>query len=142
MNPLLVCAAAVILLTRTSAADADPLKFGGERTGIPPLSLIGSLPTRAKPPAFSSALPTFSDEMGSPKLAPKLLPRTIPDLGKSLPRHPRPPQVSRRSGMPIVKPNEAVDYALTIVRPDPEIDFKLVVKEPRYPAKTHPEPAK
>lgn len=143
MKTPFVCASAFMLLTRASAADPDALKFGGEQIGIPPLSLAESAARSATPPAFQSRLPAYSDEKESPTLAPKLLPRTVPDvMRKAKPIHPRTPQVSRRSGMPVITPRDDVDYAMTIIPPDPKIDFKIVVKEPPYPEKTLPEPAK
>jgi hypothetical protein len=143
MKMLFVCASAIGFLVRASAADPDALKFGGERIGIPPLSLRENLPSGLTPPLFRSRLPSYSDETESSKLAPKFLPRTVPDvMRKSMPRNPRSPQVSRHHGMPVITPSDAVDYAMTIVPPDPKIDFKIVVKEPAYPAKTQPEAAK
>ena len=133
MKTLFVCASA-ILLTRASAADPNALKFGGEQIGIPPLSLAESAARRATPPAFQSRLPAYSDEKESPTLAPKLLPRTLPNPTRE--RKARSPQVSRRAGMPVITPNDVVDYAMTIIPPDPKIDFKIVVKEPPYPEKT------
>lgn len=140
MKTLFLCACALAIIGRASAADADALKFGGERIGIPPLSLAESLTSSATSPLFRSRVPAHSEW---PRLAPKLLPRTVPDvMRKSMPRNPRSPQVSRSSGMPVITPSDAVDYAMTIVPPDPKMDFKIVVKEPAYPAKTLPEPAK
>src|SRR5687768_3657344 len=143
MKTLFLCASTFAFLSSASAADPDALKFGGERIGIPPLSLAESVANRATPPLFRSRLPAYSDESEPPKLAPKLVPRTVPDgLRKSMSRHPRSPEVSRRSGMPVITPSDAVDYAMTIVPPDPKIDFKIVVKDPPYPEKTFSEPAK
>ena len=143
MKIVFVFASAIGSLVSASAADPNALKFGGEQIGIPPLSLAESMASSATPPLFRSRLPASSDETESPKLAPKLLPRTVPDLmRKSMPRNPRSPQVSRHHGMPVITPSEAVNYAMTIVPPNPKIDFKIVVKEPAYPAKTQPEAAK
>ena len=143
MKTLFVCASAFVLLTRVTAADPDALKFGGEPIGIPPLSLAESAARRTSPPAFQSRLPDSSKEKESPTLAPKLLPRTLPDMmRKSKPIHPGSPQVSSRSGMPVITPSEAVDYGMTIIPPNPRVDFKIVVKDPPYPEKTLPEPGK
>jgi hypothetical protein len=114
------------------AAEAPSLQFGGERIGVPPLSLSKSLaqrPLTSGTPKFGPNLPQFSTEPAP--LARELVPRTTPDL-KSLESSRREPRnrVSRRSGMPIIEPSDAVDYKMTIVPPDPSIDFKLVIKDP------------
>jgi hypothetical protein len=116
------------------AAEAPTLQFGGERIGVPPLSLSESLGQRSPmqtTPKFGAKLPQLTTGTEPAPLSPELVPRTVPDLkhletSRPAPRH----RVSRSSGMPILEPSDAVDYKLTIVSPDPAIDFKLVIKDP------------
>jgi hypothetical protein len=136
---------ASVLVCSASASAAEPaeLKFGGERIGVPPLALAESAKraATANAPKFGTKLPFSSDSADPHSLSPHLVPRT-PSL-RSVPSKSRTtPQVSRSSGMPIIKPNETVDYAMTIVPPDPTIDFKLIVKDPGPAEKTERETAK
>ena len=64
-----------------------------------------------------------------PIFGPRLGPKSIPDVV----RNRRTPRVSRETGMPVLIPSEAVNYAMTIVPPDPNVDFKMVIKEPANP---------
>ena len=115
------------------AAETPSMKFGGERIGIPPLSLSERLAQQPQPmqavPKFGTPLPQATT--GTEPLSPQLVPRTVPDLDhvKASRAAPR-PRVSRSSGMPIIEPSDAADYKLTIVPPNPSIDFKLVIKDP------------
>ncbi len=114
------------------AAEPPSLQFGGERIGLPPLSLserLAQQPPMQTRPKFGTTLPQAAT--GTEPFSPQLVPRTGPDLDqlKSSRAAPR-PRVSRSSGMPILEPSDAVDYKLTIVPPNPSIDFKLVIKDP------------
>ena len=114
------------------AAETPSLQFGGERIGIPPLSLserLAQQPPLPTKPKFGTTLPQATT--GMEPFSPQLVPRTAPDLDhvKTSRAAPR-PRVSRSSGMPILEPSDAVDYKLTIVPPNPSIDFKLAIKDP------------
>ena len=114
------------------AAEAPSLQFGGERIGVPTLSLserLAQKPPMQAAPKFGTPLPQATT--GTEPLSPQLVPRTVPDLDplKASRAAPR-PRVSRSSGLPIIEPSDAVDYKLTIVPPNPSIDFKLVIKDP------------
>lgn len=134
MKNLVASALAVLTLGIASAADSSTLKFGGERIGVPPLSLAESLAQSAKnatSPDLGTGLPRLAPGSDSPSLSPQLVPRVTPSL-KQLEnaRAATAPRVSRASGMPILEPSDAVDYKMTIVPPDPTIDFKLAIKNP------------
>ena len=125
---------------------ADPASpaFGGERIGVPPLSLAEIIAKNAvttKPFQFGTGLPAYSAVENRPNLSPNLVPRPPSDLAqREASRSVRSPRVSRASGMPIIEPSDIVDYKLTIVAPDPSIDFKMILKEPA--PKSLPDPAK
>ena len=124
-------------------ADPNSLAFGGERIGIPPLSLTETIAKSAVPPKpfqFGTSLPSYSALEDRLKLSPDLVPHARPNFAPPASRPTRQPRVSRASGMPILEPNDAVDYKLTIVPPDPSIDFKMIVQNPT--PKSQPEPAK
>ena len=116
------------------AAEVPSLKFGGERIGIPPLSLSESIaqrPPTLTTPKFGTQLPDFAHGTEPAPLTPQLVPRLTPDPKRLETSRPTPQyRVSRSSGMPVLEPSDAVDYKLTIVPPDPSIDFKHVIKEP------------
>jgi hypothetical protein len=132
MNAHFITLVAFLGVGGAFAAETPSLQFGGERIGIPPLSLSEHLAQRSPaqtPPKFGTTLPQATT--GTESLSPQLVPRTVPDLDsvKTSRAAPR-PRVSRSSGMPIFEPSDAVDYKLTIVPPNPSIDFKLVIKDP------------
>jgi len=133
MNAHRAVLGSVLLVVQAMAGDAGSLRFGGERIGVPPLSLSESIADRAstlRSPQFKTTLPE-AKEFESPSLSPKLLPRTTPEIPPPFNAHkPRVPRVRRDSGMPIIVPSDAVDYAMKVVPPDPDVDFKLVIKDP------------
>lgn len=115
------------------AADPSALQFGGERIGMPPLSLAESMAndarTLAQPP-FPTTLPEDATPRGRQPLSPKLVPRLSPAVPPNAKSSSRLPRVDRDSGMPVLIPSEAVDYAMKVIPPDPNVDFKLVIKDP------------
>ena len=128
-------AAPLIAVGSTFAAEAPALGFGGERIGVPPLSLAESI---AQGAAGHSSLPfsAKSPHASRPETlpTPNLIPRITPEprqLEKS--RVAKSPRVSRSFGMPIIEPSDAVDYKLTIAPPNPAVDFKLVIRDPPPP---------
>jgi hypothetical protein len=130
MNAHRAVLGSVLLVAHAIAGDAGALRFGGERIGVPPLSLSESIADRTSTlssPRFKTTLPE-AKEFESPSLSPKLIPRTTPEIPS--PFKPRAPRVRRDSGMPIIVPSDAVDYAMKVVPPDPDVDFKLVIKDP------------
>jgi hypothetical protein len=127
-------AAALIAVGKILAAETTALRFGGERIGIPPLSLTESLARGAA--GAGSLLPGANlppaSGLESLASAPNLLPRTTLESRRRETLQPgHLPRVSRRSGMPIIEPGDAIDYKLVIVPPNPGVDFKLVIKDPR-----------
>jgi len=40
--------------------------------------------------------------------------------------------------MPILKPNDAIDYKMLVKQPDPSVDFKMIVIEPQAPSPVGP----
>lgn len=143
MKNLATAFLAVFTISPVSAADSSTLKFGGERIGVPPLSLTESLASSAKssgPIGLGPGLPRFAGDPKLPANSPQLIPRLTPSLEQiESARATATPRVSRASGLPIIIPSDAVDYKMTIVRPDPSIDFKLAIK---HPAPADPVPAK
>ena len=134
MKPPRLLTGFFLLLVPAVAADPSALKFGGERIGVPPLSLSesitsGSTRTLHRPP-FLTTLPEDSTSPELPHFSPKLLPRTRPSMPRVTKDPSRSPRVDRDSGMPVIIPNEAVDYAMKVIPPDPNVDFKLVIKDP------------
>jgi hypothetical protein len=134
MKTLLSAAFGLLTIGVAPAADPDPLHFGSERIGVPPLSLLEG--SRAIGPStgrhrFGTDVPTYSAPHGREGPALNLIPRSGPNL-ESLKanRLARAPRISREFGMPIIEPSDAVDYKLTIVPPDPAIDFKMIVADP------------
>jgi hypothetical protein len=130
MKTFPVLGSALACMSIGLAAEPAQLTFGGERIGVPPLGLAESAKHGANTNSrkFGTMIPFESDRAESRAFSLNLMPRS-PSL-RRLPSEPRTPHVSRSSGMPIVIPNEAVDYAMTIVPPDPTIDFKLIVRAP------------
>ena len=143
MKAIAVLASALACILNGYAAESSELKFGGERIGVPPLSLAESAKRAGNmtAPQLGIKHPSSSDQSESGPLSPNLLPRS-PSLRQGPPPKPRPPQVSRSSGMPIIVPNSAVNYAITVVSPDPAVEFKMVVKDPTPAEKTNPDPVK
>lgn len=143
MQNLVALALVVLTFSAACAADLSTLKFGGERIGLPPLSLAERLaqPAQHTPPqGFGAGLPRFTNDSEPPSISPLLVPRGTPSLKQlEAARSSATPRVSRSYGMPIVEPRDAIDYKLTIVPPDPTIDFKLAIK---HPAPADPAPVK
>jgi hypothetical protein len=134
MKTRFATAVALIAVGKILAAETTALRFGGERIGIPPLSLTESLARGAA--GAGSLLPDANlppaSGLESLSSAPNLLPRTALEARRRDTLRPgHLPRVSRHSGMPIIEPGDAVDYKLSIVPPNPGVDFKLVIKEPR-----------
>ena len=114
-----------------TAADSPLPTFGGEKIGVPPLSLSGSLAPKAtspNSPRAGRAVTDLSDpnaqSVPAPNLGAPLLQRP------TLPRPQSAPRISRSAGMPVIEPRDDVDYKLKIVPPDPNIDFKMTIREP------------
>ena len=85
-------------------------EFNSQTRTLPPLSLIDSIKggTTSRPPQTGSLL------FRSPTVAARPTARLV----------------TREFGIPILKPNETVDYKLNVLAPDPTVDFKLTVKVP------------
>jgi hypothetical protein len=119
------------------AADFPLSKFPNERIGLPPLSLSESIAkgvATPKPLQFGTGFPSYSALADPPNVAPGFLPSAVGMVAmRESTRNRKAPRVSRAWGMPIIEPNNTVDYALIIVPPDPSIDFKMVLKEPTPP---------
>lgn len=118
--------------------------FGGDRIGTPPLSLReNNLRQNAapKPFQFGTPIPGYSSSRGP----------SDPALGwfgneeskrstasSTLRRLPSAPKFFADSNMPILKPNDAVDYKMLAKQPDPSVDFKMIVIEPQSPSPVSP----
>ena len=89
-------------------------EFNSKTLGHPPLSLgeITKDATSTKPYQFFGHTPPRAVEPAALRAEPR---------------------VNRQSGMPILAPNPAVDYALIVKAPDPAIDFKMIVKPAMKP---------
>jgi hypothetical protein len=132
MKTFFLAASGLAFFASSQAADPGALKFGGERIGVPPLSLRDSLTRSVNPfeaPQSDTGKPAVPNEPEPPIFGPRLGPKSIPDVV----RNRRTPRVSREAGMPVFIPSEAVNYAMTVVPPDPNVDFKMVLKEPANP---------
>ena len=75
-------------------------------------------------------MPTYSANADPADFGPNLLPRTTLNRapGEAL-RRAQGPSVSRSSGMPIITPDNAVDYKLVIVPPNPSVDYKMIIRD-------------
>jgi hypothetical protein len=117
------CFTLAVVLSGSALCSAEsPKPFGGERIGIPPLSLQESLQQSfgSKPLQFNSADP-----------GPTLLGPTGPNLAAfKVAAAARKPRISAGQGMPIIEPNPDVAYSLKVHAPDPAVDFKMLVKDP------------
>jgi len=119
------------------------MRFGGERIGLPPLSLADSIAQSAitpKPFQFGARLPRYAVGNDAPSAAPDVRSPSSAEehLKRDDVRNRRSARVSRSSDMPIIEPDSTVEYALTIVPPNPAIDFKMVIKAPPTPMQAAP----
>ena len=104
-RPPFVCAQS---LKRTSP---PLLRFDHKAASLPPLSLAEI--TRQPAPSLSFA----PDRIATRPPLPRSTPR---DRFSSDPRWP----------MPVIKPDDAVDYKMAVVQPDPAVDYKLEIRSP------------
>jgi hypothetical protein len=127
-------AAIYVFLGCVRASEPSALQFGGEKIGVPPLSLADSIARgnlALKAPRFGAQVPQFARGPEAPGVPPALIPPATPNtrqLGTS--KLASSPRVSHSSGMPIVEPRTDIDYKLRIIAPNPAIDFKLAIKDP------------
>ncbi len=100
-----------LLAAPLAAADPALPKFDSSVIGVPPLSLaeLDQRLTGTKPPTLS------------------LAPRPTPALA-TVAAASRPAVMISR--MPILRPDPAVDYPMTVKVPDPAIDPKMIIRDP------------
>jgi hypothetical protein len=123
--------------TPSFGGDISPPTFPPATIGIPALSLSEAIAVGAagsESLQFGTRRPSSITNSDGPPLSPQLVPRLTPDpkrgsAASGLPR------VNRALGMPIIEPNERVDFKMRIVPPNPSLDFKLLIKDPS-PAET------
>ena len=129
MKTYLAVSGLCILATSFGATDPGALRFGGERIGVPPLSLRDSMnpPDAARSLGFGARIPSLLGGDERPR-APLPTPRVIPDQMRLAPKNT--PRVLRDSGMPVLIPRTDVDYAMKVIPPDPSVDYKLRIKDP------------
>lgn len=136
MKALASIVIALAVSPATTLLAATLPSFGGATVGLPPLSLADSLAdgttTLSRFPRTHVSRP--ADGSRDTVLSPSLIPRTTPTLKElQSAREADRSRVSRSSGMPIIVPNDAVEYAMRIVTSNPAIDFQLVIKTPLEP---------
>lgn len=95
------------------AAEVPRLKFDQKALALPPLSLREIVPSSVPVPSLSL--------QGETKRPPLPSPSSVRREGSEL---------SSRWPMPLLRPDETIDYKVIVVPPDPAVDFKLAIKNP------------
>jgi hypothetical protein len=130
----IITAGFFVFLGSVRASEPSAYQFGGEKIGVPPLSLADSIARgnlSLEAPKIGAQVPQFARSPDSPGVPPALVPPATSStrkLGAS--KLASSPRVSQSSGMPIVEPRTDVDYKLRVIAPNPAIDFKLAIKDP------------